>query len=69
MAKRDQNLNNKKSGTLKRYFYTKTWDTSFRGNTFDIEEITHRLENNLAIDDLFDKLDKRYKRKDGNKDL
>ena len=69
MPKREQNLNNKKNGTLKRYFYTKKWDTSHGRNSLDIDEVNHRLYNNLPLDDLLDKNADRYKRKDGNKDL
>ena len=64
--------NSKSKNTIKKYFLTKTWDTSFRGQTLNQEEIIHRLENNLPIDDLYSKLDNRYKRKNvnnGNEDL
>ena len=46
----------------------KKWDTSFKNNSYNIDEITFRFENNLPIDDLIDTLANRYsKNKDGNK--
>ena len=67
MRKTNKKQTNESSkNTIKKYFLTKTWDTSFRGYTLNQEEIIHRLENNLPIDDLYSKLDSRYKRKNVN---
>lgn len=49
--------------SIKRYFYAKEWDTSYRTYALNQDEINYRLENNLPIDDLYDTLDKKYKRK------
>ena len=69
MSKND-NLNNKNRGSLKRYFYNKKWVTSSRHNSLDIDEVNHRLYNNLPLDDLIDEKLNKYKRKDdGNKNL
>lgn len=47
----------------------KHWDTSFRNSTYDLEEMEHRINNDLPIDDLIDKMNSKYiqkkKRKDG----
>lgn len=66
----------KGKNTIKRYFYNKAWDTSFKTATLNQEEIIRRLENNLPIDDLYDTLDSKYKRTgkyktkpNGNEDL
>lgn len=48
--------------SINRYFYSKTWDTSFRLYSLDPAVVAHRLENNLPIDDLYDRLDEKYKR-------
>ena len=48
----------------------KNWTKTTIHNTFDQEEIEHRLNNNLPLDDLFDKLDSKYgKRKNNDKDV
>lgn len=46
--------------SIKRYFIDKRWDTSYRTYSFNQEEIIHRIENNLPIDDLYANLDKKY---------
>ena len=38
----------------------KEWQKTTMHNTFNQEEIEHRLNNNLPLDDLFDKLDSKY---------
>lgn len=48
--------------SIKRYFYAKEWDKSYTTYTLNQEEIIHRIENNLPIDDLYDTLDNKYKR-------
>jgi len=48
--------------SIKRYFYAKEWDTSFRLYSLDPNVVAYRLENNLSIDDLYDTLDKKYVR-------
>ena len=67
--------NRKKNPTLIQY-KPKHWDTSFRNNTYNIEEIESRFYNNLPIDDIIDTMNNKYnsrKRKNGkdnpNKDL
>lgn len=46
----------------------KYWQKSMH-STYDIEEVTFRLENNLPLDDLIDKLNNKYgKRKTKNDD-
>lgn len=40
----------------------KEWQKSTIHNTFDQEEIEHRLNNNLPLDDLFDRFEKKYSR-------
>ena len=40
----------------------KEWQRTTMHNTFNQEEIEHRLNNNLPLDDLFDKLDNKYSR-------
>ena len=78
MRKTDKKQTGSRTGTIKKYFLTKTWDTRYRGQTFNQEEVTYRLENNLPIDDLYDTLNNRYTHKgkhskknvnNGNKDL
>ena len=78
MRKTDRKKTSGRSGTINKYFLTKTWDTRYRGQTLNQEEIEHRLNNNLPIDDLYSKLDNRYTHKgkhskknvnNGNKDL
>jgi hypothetical protein len=51
---------NKKSGTLNRYFYSKTWFKT-KHSLFSQDEVNHRLYNNLPLDDLFDAQDSKYK--------
>ena len=46
--------------SIKRYFIDKKWDTSYRGYTLNQEEVIRRIENNLPIDDLYTKLNKKY---------
>ena len=58
MAEKKQT--NKKSGTLNRYFYSKTWFKT-KHSLFSQDEINHRLYNNLPLDDLFDAQDGKYK--------
>lgn len=48
--------------SIKRYFYAKEWDTSFRTNTLNQEEVLYRINNNLPLDDLYSTLDNKYKR-------
>lgn len=65
-AKRSQEAGaslTKGKDSIKRYFYARKWDTSYRGYTLNQDEINYRLENNLPIDDLYDILDKKYKHK------
>jgi hypothetical protein len=67
----------RKKGSKARFklirYSPKVWSTSFKNNSYNIDEITHRLENNLPIDDLVDKLVNRYskpnKKKDGNEGM
>ena len=40
----------------------KEWVKITKHNTYNQEHIIHRLENNLAIDDLIDTMDKKYNR-------
>ena len=40
----------------------KVWVKITKHNTYNQEQITWRLENNLAIDDLVDIMDKKYNR-------
>jgi hypothetical protein len=48
----------------------KEWENITKHNIYDQEEIEHRLNNNLPIDDLIDIMNEKYSRnKDGNKDL
>lgn len=49
-------------------YHPKNWDTSCKHNSFNIDEVTFRLENNLPLDDLFDKLHNKYERKPKNDD-
>ena len=51
---------NKKSGTLNRYFYSKTWFKT-KHSLISQDEVEHRLQNNLPLDDLFDARDSKYK--------
>jgi len=72
MRKTDRKKTSGRSGTIKKYFLTKTWDTRYRGQTLNQEEVIYRIENNLPIDDLYSKLDNKYKRKNvtnGNEDM
>lgn len=48
--------------SLTRY-YPKKWNTTFKHNAYNIEEIEHRLNNDLPIDDLIDKLANKYSHK------
>jgi hypothetical protein len=52
---------NKKSGTLNRYFYSKTWFKT-KHSLISQDEVEHRLQNNLPLDDLFDARDSKYKK-------
>ena len=48
----------------------KEWENITKHNIYDQEEIEHRLNNNLPIDDLIDTMNEKYsKNKDGNKNL
>ena len=40
----------------------KEWVRITNHNTYNQEQIIHRLENNLAIDDLIDIMDNKYNR-------
>ncbi len=40
----------------------KEWVKITKHNTYNQEQIIHRLENNLAIDDLIDIMDSKYNR-------
>ena len=40
----------------------KEWQKSTSHNTFDQEEIEHRLNNNLPLDDIFDRFETKYSR-------
>ena len=40
----------------------KEWVRITKHNTYNQEQIIHRLENNLAIDDLIDIMDSKYNR-------
>ena len=51
----------KKSGTLNRHFYTKTWKSN-RHNVLSQEEVEHRIYNDLPLDDILDKAINTYKR-------
>ena len=63
MAEKKQT--NKKSGTLNRYFYSKTWQSS-KHVLMSQDEINHRLYNNLPLDDLLnDKVNNYIKNKPG----
>jgi len=52
---------NKKSGTLNRYFYSKTWFKT-KHSLYSQDEVNHRLYNNLPLDDLFDAQEGKYKK-------
>lgn len=54
---------NKKSGTLDRYMYTKTW-VKLQHRTLDQEQIEWRIYNDLPLDDLIDENVNKYKKKD-----
>lgn len=57
MAEKKQT--NKKSGTLNRYFYSKTWFKT-KHSLISQDEVEHRLQNNLPLNDLFDAQDGKY---------
>ena len=57
MAEKKQT--NKKSGTLNRYFYSKTWQSG-KHVLMSQDEINHRLYNDLPLDDLLDDKIKKY---------
>ena len=59
MAEKKQT--NKKSGTLNRYFYSKTWFKT-KHSLYSQDEVNHRLYNDLPLDDLFDARDSKYKK-------
>ena len=62
-AKRSQEAGaslTKGKDSIKRYFYAKKWDTSYKTYTLNQEEVIRRIENGLPIDDLYDTLDKKY---------
>jgi hypothetical protein len=52
-----------KGGSINRYFYSKTWDKGARLYLMDQQEVINRIENGLPLDDLYDTLDNKYKRK------
>ena len=58
---------NKKSGTLDRYYLTKTWKKS-KHSLLSQEEIEHRIYNDLPLDDLLDKAANKYKKDKDNGD-
>jgi len=41
-------------------YIPKKWDTSFRGNAYDMEEVDWRLQNNLPLDDLIDTMNSKW---------
>jgi len=43
----------KKSGTLDRYFYKKTWK-SMKHSILSQDEVDYRINNDLPLDDLLD---------------
>ena len=42
--------------SVSRYIYALEWDKSTRKKIMDQEEIDYRINNDLPLDDLFDKL-------------
>ena len=56
---------NKKSGTLNRYFYSKTWFKT-KHSLISQDEVEHRLQNNLPLNDLFDAQDGKYGNRNPN---
>lgn len=64
-----------KRGSINRYFYSKEWDKGASLYLMNQEEVIHRIENGLPIDDLYTIIDNKYKRtgkhsnKNGNQDL
>ena len=54
----------RKKGTKSKFklirYVPKKWDTSFRSNAYDIEEVEHRLQNNLPLDDLIDTMNSKW---------
>lgn len=67
---KDKKKTKKKSGTLNRHFYTKTWKR-YKHSVLSQEEIEYRIYNDLPLDDILDENINKYKRKkDGdNKDM
>lgn len=48
---------------IDKYFITKEWDKTFKHRTLDIDEVNHRLYNDLPLDDLIDEATNKYNRK------
>ena len=41
-------------------YVPKKWDTSFKTNAYNMEEVEHRLQNNLPLDDLIDTMNSKW---------
>lgn len=63
MRKTNKKKTSGRNGVIKKFFITKTWDTRYRGQTLNQEEVIYRIENNLPLDDLYNILNNRYKHK------
>ena len=50
---------NKKSGTLNRYFFKKTWFKT-KHSLISQDEVNHRIYNGLPLNDLFDAQESKY---------
>lgn len=65
MRERKSQTKRHKNGTLDRYFYTKTWVKIPSKNSLDIDEVNHRLYNDLPLDDLLNSKPRKNKNNEG----
>ena len=49
-----------KNNTLLIKYHQKKWDHSFKNSSYKLDEIEHRINNDLPIDDLTYKLTNKY---------